>query len=339
MINASNLCNITQYEEAVNVAKILRKQRNDTGGNGSAPPKGKPFTSISRSWDLFLLLLPAVVLLLVFSYGPLYGVLMAFQDYSAVRGVFGSKWVGLKHFTRFVTANNFTGLLRNTLTISIYSLAAGFPLPIILALLLNKLKNQKFKGFVQTASYAPYFISTVVLVGMMRIFFTPETGIFNHLIMAFGGQDFDYFASGPAFKHLYVWSDVWKNIGWGSIIYVAALSNINPELYESAKVDGASAMKTIWHIDLPGILPTVITLLILNTGNLMSVGFEKAYLMQTTLNTEFSEIISTYVYKVGIKGAQFSFSTAVNTFNSVINCVLLIVVNKVARATGETSLW
>ena len=299
----------------------------------------RKYTGIRYSWDLLLLLLPALILLLVFSYGPMYGVLMAFKDYSSVKGIWNSPWVGLKHFQRFVTANNFPTLLRNTLTISIYSLIAGFPLPIVFALMLNKLKSKKFKGFTQTASYAPYFISTVVLVGMMRIFFAPETGIVNNVIMSLGGSDFDFFASGSAFKHLYVWSDVWKNIGWGSIIYVAALSNINPELYESAKVDGANTLKTILHIDLPGILPTIITLLILNTGNLMSVGFEKAYLMQTTLNTEFSEIISTYVYKVGIKGAQFSFSTAVNTFNSIINCILLIIVNKVAQSTGETSLW
>lgn len=315
------------------------------GPEGSGPGlsgKGigrRRLSGIARSWDLLILLLPALILLLVFAYGPMYGVLMAFKDYSAVKGVWDSPFVGLKHFERFVTANNFPLLLRNTLTISLYALIAGFPLPIFFALLLNKLRSRRFKGFVQTVSYAPYFISTVVLVGMMRIFFAPETGIINNVVMGLGGSDFDYFASGPAFKHLYVWSDVWKSVGWGSIIYVAALTNINPELYESAKVDGASTLKTILHIDIPGILPTIITLLILNTGSLMSVGFEKAFLMQTTLNTEYSEIISTYVYKVGIKGAQFSFSTAVNTFNSVINCILLIVVNKVARQAGETSLW
>lgn len=314
----------------------VQKRKEDSKMNNI---RRTPFSGGAKAWDLLLLLLPALILLFVFFYAPMYGVLMAFQDYSATKGIMGSPWVGLKHFTRFVTANNFSNLLKNTLTISLYSLIAGFPLPIILALLLNKLKSQRFKGLVQTVSYAPYFISTVVLVGMMKIFFSPETGIVNNLLMILGGQGFDFFASGPAFKHLYVWSDVWKNVGWGSIIYVAALSNINPELYESARVDGASTMKTIWHIDLPGIMPTIITLLILNTGSLMSVGFEKAYLMQTTLNTEYSEIISTYVYKVGIKGAQFSFSTAVNTFNSIINCILLVVVNKVARTTGETSLW
>ena len=253
--------------------------------------KGK----LSRTWDLYILLIPALILLAVFAYGPMYGVAMAFQDFSPVKGIEGSPWVGLKHFERFVTAYNFGTLLGNTLTISIYSLIAGFPFPVLLALLVNKLRSHRFQSVVKTVSYAPYFISTVVLVGMLRIFLAPDTGFVNHIIEAFGGESFDFFASAPAFKHVYVWSDVWKNAGWNSIIYLAALSNISPELYESAKVDGASQWKTVWHIDLPGILPTVITLLILNTGNIMAVGFEKAYLMQTTLNTSASEIISTYV--------------------------------------------
>lgn len=294
---------------------------------------------LGRSWDLYILLLPALILLAVFSYGPMYGVLMAFKDYSPMKGIWGSPWVGLKHFKRFVTAFNFKMLLTNTLTLSIYSLIAGFPLPILLALLVNKLRSHKFQSVVKTISYAPYFISTVALVGMLRIFLAPDTGFINHIIEFFGGKSFDFFASGPAFKHVYVWSDVWKNTGWNSIVYLAALTNIDPELYDSAKVDGASTWKTIWYIDLPCILPTIITLLILNTGNLMSVGFEKAYLMQTTLNTNASEIISTYVYKVGLQGGQFSFSTAVNTFNSVINCILLVIVNFVSRKISETSLW
>lgn len=301
--------------------------------------KRKSRGKLTRSWDLFILIIPALVLLIVFSYGPMYGVLMAFQNFVPTKGIWGSPWVGLKHFERFVTAYNFKMILGNTLTISIYSLIAGFPFPIILALLVNKLRSTRYQSVVKTVSYAPYFISTVVLVGMLRIFMTPDTGFINHIIEAFGGESFDFFASAPAFKHIYVWSDVWKNAGWNSIIYLAALSNISPELYESAKVDGATQWKTLWHIDLPGILPTVITLLILNTGNLMAVGFEKAYLMQTTLNTSASEIISTYVYKRGIPGGEFSFSTAVNTFNSVINCILLVAVNWISRKTSETSLW
>lgn len=307
--------------------------------NGKSRGSKRSGRKLSRSWDLFILIIPALILLAIFAYGPMYGVLMAFQDYSGAKGIWGSEWVGLKHFNRFITAYNFSTLLGNTLTISVYSLIAGFPFPVILALLVNKLRSTRYQSVVKTVSYAPYFISTVVLVGMLRIFLAPDTGFVNHVVMAFGGENFDFFASAPAFKHVYVWSDVWKNAGWGSIIYLAALSNISPELYESARVDGANQWKILWHIDLPGILPTVITLLILNTGNLMAVGFEKAYLMQTTLNTSASEIISTYVYKVGIQGGEVSFSTAVNTFNSVINCVLLVVVNFISRKTSETSLW
>ena len=302
------------------------------------PGKIKP-AKVKYSWGLLFLIIPALILLVVFSYGPMYGVIIAFEDYSPVKGMFGSPWVGLKHFRKFVTAHNFKTLLRNTLTISAYSLIAGFPLPIVFALLVNKLTNKKFKKTVQTVSYAPYFISTVVLCGMIQIFFAPGTGIVNLLVTSLGGKSFDYLASVPAFKHIYVWTDVWKGIGWGSIIYVAALTNVSPELYESAKVDGATTLQTIFYIDIPSILPTIITLLILNTGHLMSVGFEKAYLLQNTLNREYSEIISTYVYKVGIQGAQFSFSTAVNVFNSVVNCILLVVVNKISGTLSETSLW
>ena len=247
------------------------------------PGKIKP-AKVKYSWGLLFLIIPALILLIVFSYGPMYGVIIAFEDYSPVKGMFGSPWVGLKHFRKFVTAHNFKTLLRNTLTISAYSLIAGFPLPIVFALLVNKLTNKKFKKTVQTVSYAPYFISTVVLCGMIQIFFAPGTGIVNLLVTSLGGKSFDYLASGPAFKHIYVWTDVWKGIGWGSIIYVAALTNVSPELYESAKVDGATTLQTIFYIDIPSILPTIIPLLILNTGHLMSVGFEKAYLLQNTLN-------------------------------------------------------
>jgi putative aldouronate transport system permease protein len=277
---------------------------------------------LGRAWDLYILLIPALVLLFVFAYGPLYGVLIAFKDYSVVKGIWGSNWVGLKHFTRFIESPNFLRFVRNTVTISFYSLVAGFPMPIILALLVNKLRFPRFRQFFQTASYAPHFISTVVLVGMLRIFFMPGTGFINNLIVLFGLPDFDFFGSADAFKHLYVLSDVWKNVGWSSIVYIAALTNIDPTLYESARCDGANQLHLLIHIDIPSILPTVITLLILSTGSLMSVGYEKAFLMQTPLNTEASEIISTYVYKVGLQNAQYSFSTEVNVFNSIINCIL-----------------
>ena len=295
--------------------------------------------NLNKSWDLYLLLIPALVFLFVFSYGPLYGALIAFKDYSVVRGVWASDWVGLKHFERFVNSPIFFRLVRNTLTLSVYALVAGFPLPIILALLVNKLRFLRFKKFFQTASYAPYFISTVVLVGMLRIFFMAGIGVVNNIMVSFGGPDIDFFGSSSAFPHLYVLSNIWRSIGWGSIIYVAALSNIDPSLYEAARCDGASKFKLLLHIDIPCLMPTIIILLILNTGGLMSVGYEQAFLMQTPLNTETSEIISTYVYKIGLLDAQFSYSTAINMFNSIINFILLISVNRIARSVGETSLW
>lgn len=309
-----------------------------------APPplqkKKFKLTGLGMSWDLYLILLPALILLAVFNYAPMYGVQIAFRDYSVTKGITGSDWVGMKHLITFVTSANFYMILRNTVFISFYSLIAGFPFPIVIALLVNKLRFEKFKKVTQTVSYAPHFISTVVLVGIITIFFAPNYGIINIVRGMLGGdQKYDFLAKPHLFRHLYVWTDVWKNAGWGSIIYIAALTNVSPELYESAKIDGANKLQMTIHIDLPSILPTVITLLILNTGNIMSVGFEKAYLMQNSLNRTTSEIISTYVYKVGIQGAQFSYSTAISMFNSIINCILLVTVNKIARTVGETSLW
>lgn len=307
-----------------------------------APPIKRKwkFTGLGYSWDLYFILIPALILLAVFNYAPMYGVQIAFRDFSVTKGIWGSTWVGLKHFRNFVIGSNFVIIFRNTLFLSIYSLLAGFPFPIIVALLVNKLRFEKFKKVTQTVSYAPHFISTVVLVGIITIFLAPSFGIVN-IIRGMMGADknFDFLAKPELFRHLYVWTDVWKNAGWGSIIYIAALTNVSPELYESAKIDGANKLQMMLHIDLPSIVPTVVTLLILNTGNIMSVGFEKAFLMQNNLNAATSEIISTYVYKVGIQGAQFSYSTAISMFNSIINCILLVTVNKIARTVGETSLW
>jgi putative aldouronate transport system permease protein len=247
--------------------------------------------------------------------------------------------VGLQNFSRFFNSAYFVNLLTNTVALSLLMLLFSFPMPVILALMLNQIGSQKYKRIVQTVSYAPHFISMVVFVGMMFLFASPSVGIINVLASQVGLPRVYYMGSVAWFRPVYVLTDIWQETGWGAIIYLAALSAINPELYEAATIDGATKFQRIRHIDIPAILPTVTILLVLRAGAIMSLGFEKAFLMQTALNLDQSEIISTYVYKVGLQGAQFSFGAAVGLFNSVANLILLITVNRVARALGETSLW
>lgn len=294
---------------------------------------------LMKNFDLYLFILPVLVYFAIFQYWPMYGIQIAFRDYVPVDGIFGSKWVGLEHFVRFFHSAYSLDIIRNTLVISLYALAIGFPAPLILALLLNQLPSQRFKRIVQTVTYAPHFISFVVIVGMLLIFLSPSSGIVNALITAFGGKPINFIGEPKLFSTIYVLSEVWQFTGWGAIIYLAALSGISPELHEAAMMDGANKLRRIWHIDIPGIMPTVVILLILGLGNIMNVGFEKIYLMQNSLNITSSEIISTYVYKVGLKGGEFSFSTAVGLFNNVINFILLVVVNKFAKKVSEHSLW
>jgi putative aldouronate transport system permease protein len=297
------------------------------------------WSRIAGNYELYLLLLPTLLYFAIFQYGPMYGVQIAFKNFVAVKGITGSSWVGFDNFERFFNSYQFWAVLKNTLGLSLYQLLAGFPLPIVLALLLNQLTHIRFKRFVQTVSYAPHFISGVVLVGMLYIFLSPRNGLVNSVIELYGGQPIFFFGDPDWFKSLYVWSGVWKEIGWSAVIYLAALTGINPDLHEAAVVDGASKLRRIWHVDIPGILPTIIILLILQTGNIMDVGFEKVYLMQNSLNLQTSEIISTYVYKAGLLQAQFSYSAAVGLFDSVINFILLLLVNRVARKIGQTALW
>lgn len=292
-----------------------------------------------RSWQLYAFLLPTLLYFAVFHYGPLYGAQIAFRDYLGALGIWGSPWVSLKNFQRFFNSAYFVNLLSNTVILSVLMLVFSFPMPVIFALMLNQLRAQKYKRVVQTVSYAPHFISTVVFVGMLFLFTSPSVGIINILVSKLGGPRIYYMGSAAWFRPVYVLSDIWQETGWGAIIYLAALSGINPELYEAATIDGATKFQRILHIDIPAILPTVTILLVLRAGAIMSLGFEKAFLMQSSLNLEVSEIISTYVYKVGLQGAQFSFASAVGLFNSVANLVLLLIVNRVARALGETSLW
>jgi putative aldouronate transport system permease protein len=269
----------------------------------------------------------------------MYGVQIAFKNFVASKGIWGSHWAGFVHFERFFNSYYFWRLIKNTIGISLYTLIVGFPIPLLLALMINEIGNMPFKRFVQTVTYAPHFLSTVVMVGMILMFLDPKNGIVNLFLRFFGFSPINFMIEPEWFKSIYVWSGVWQHMGWNSIIYLAALAGIDPTLHEAAKVDGASRLRRIWHINLPGILPTVVILLILNVGHLMSVGFEKIYLMQNDLNKESSEVISTYVYTSGILGAQYSFAAAVGLFNSVVNFALLVSVNYAARKLNETSLW
>lgn len=308
----------------------------------TAPPRiryREALRRIKRHWQLYLVLLLPMAYLLVFRYWPMYGVQIAFRDFNAAEGIAGSPWVGFMHFERFFNSYRFWDLLRNTVGISFYSLLAGFPLPIILAIAVNEARRYYFKKTVQMVTYAPHFISTVVMVGIILQFLDPRIGLINKAIAALGGTPTNYIGKADLFQSIYVWSGVWQGMGYASIIYIAALSSIDPQLEEAAVIDGASRLQKIWYIDLPGILPTAVILLILNVGQIMNVGFEKIYLMQNPLNLTTSEVISTYVYKVGLLRAQYSFSAAVGLFNSVIDLILLVVVNQIARRVGETSLW
>ncbi|WP_413773643.1 MULTISPECIES: ABC transporter permease [Paenibacillus] len=292
-----------------------------------------------RNWQLYVLFAPVLLYFIVFHYVPMYGVQIAFRDFIATKGILDSPWVGLKHFERFFDSYYFWRILRNTLGIGLYELAVGFPIPIILALMINEVRNSKFRRMVQTVTYAPHFLSTVVMVGMIMMFLSPVSGLVNQVIAAFGGEPISFMTEPSWFKSIYVWSGVWQGMGWSSIIYLAALAGIDPQLHEAAKVDGASWLRRIWHINLPGIMPTIVILLILNIGSILGVGFEKVFLMQNSLNMEASDVISTNVYRSGILGAQYSYSAAVGLFNSVVNFILLISVNRIARKVSSSSLW
>ncbi|GIQ65562.1 sugar ABC transporter permease [Paenibacillus cisolokensis] len=277
--------------------------------------------------------------MIIFKYVPMFGVQIAFKDFNVVQGIWGSPWAGLKHFEAFFQSPNFRLIIRNTIVISFYSLVAGFPVPILLALALNEIRNGLFKKSVQMITYAPHFISTVVMVSIVILMLTPHVGVVDRLYSLFGKDMTNFMGIPEYFKSIYVWSGVWQEMGYASIIYMAALASVDPALYEAAKMDGAPRWRKIVHIDLPSLIPITVILLILNLGNIMNVGFEKIFLMQNPLNLSSSEVISTYVYKVGLVGANFSFSTAVGLFNSVVNLVLLIAVNFFARKASETSLW
>lgn len=288
---------------------------------------------------LYIFLLPAIAYIVVFHYWPMYGIQLAFKDYDSALGIWGSEWVGIKYFNRFFSTPRFSQMITNTLSLSLYNLIAGFPIPIILALMLQYVPNIRLRRAAQTITYAPYFISTVVLVGMLSAFLSPTSGFINTLISLLGGQPIYFFGEEKWFRHVYVWSGIWQSMGWNSIIYLAALSGVNPEHHESAIIDGANKLQRIWHIDLPAIMPTTIILLILSAGNIMNVGFEKTYLMQNSLNLRVSEVISTYSYKIGLQQAQYEYSTAIGLFNNVINFLMVLIVNQASRKVTGNSLW
>lgn len=292
-----------------------------------------------ENYQMYLFLLPTILIILVFKYIPMYGLKIGFIDYLPGMKFEDCDWRGFYWFHKFLTSPKIFQLIVNTLWLNIYSLLVSFPIPIILALMLNQLTSERYKRFVQTVTYAPHFISTVVLVGMMFVFLSPSTGVVNKLVEYMGFKPIFFMGSSSMFSSLYVLSGVWQEAGFGAIIYLAALAGVNPELYEAATVDGASRFAKIVHIDIPCIMPTVVIMLIMTVGNLMNVGFEKIFLMQTDLNRQASDVIATYVYDVGIKQMQYSYSTAINTFVSVINMILLLIVNKVASVLSDTSLF
>jgi putative aldouronate transport system permease protein len=318
----------------------MKTQAVDTArGTAKKSKKNTLLKRIISHRVLYLFLAPTLIYLAIFIYGPMYGIQIAFKNYNPAIGIWESPWIGLQHFIDFVKGYNFKRLLGNTLTLSIYQLILGFPMPILLALLLNEIRNQKYKKFVQTTLYAPHFISMVVLVGIIIIILSPSTGIINKFLVLLGLESKYFMIQPKAFKHIYVLSGIWQNTGWNAIIYLAALSSVDPQLHEAATIDGANRLERIWHINIPSIMPTVTILLIMSVGSIASVGFEKAYLLQNPLNLETSEIISTFVYKRGLIDANYSYSTAVGLFNNVINIIMLLLANFVAGKVSETSLF
>ena len=297
--------------------------------------------SFRRHWQLYLIMVPPLLYFFIFKYIPMASAVIAFKDYNVVQGVWGSPWVGLKYFDLFFGNPVFWTLIKNTLGLSLYALVVGFPIPIILAVCLNEIRDGFFRRFTQLVTYAPYFISTVILVSMTILLLSPRLGVVNLALQALGQQPINFLGRPDMFPSVYVWSGVWQFSGYAAIVYLAALSGIDPQLHDAARVDGATRLQKIRHVDLPGITPVILIILILNVGSLLAVGFEKVYLLQNPLNLATSEVISTYVYKVGLLNANFSFATAVGLFNSVINMILLVAVNSLANrvSDGEAGLW
>lgn len=313
-----------------------------TGKSGEKARKGYSLRAIKRdfsmNYSIYILLLPVLIWYIVFSYIPMYGAIIAFKDYSPALGILGSKWIGIRYFKDFFTGPYFGQILRNTLLISFYSIVAGFPAPIILALLLNEVRCTWYKKTVQTLTYMPYFISLVVICGLIRIFVGSD-GFISNIIALFGGESTNLLMKKEAFRSIYVISDIWQGMGWNSIVYLAALSSIDAQLYEAASLDGAGRFRQLFVVTLPGIMPTIIIMFILRIGSVMSVSSDKIILLYNDLTRETADVINSFVYRKGIEEYNYSYSTAVGLFNSVINFILIIVANKFCNRLGETSLW
>ena len=300
---------------------------------------GRIWSILRSNVQIYILLLPTALYFLIFKYGPMYGLQMAFRNYNTGLGIMNSPWVGLQYFERVLSRMYFYQVINNTLTISLASLIFGFPFPVLFALMLNEMRAGKGKKLIQTITYAPHFISTVVVAAMVTLFLSPSSGVLNKILMVFGIEAQNFLMKPEYFVPIYVISGIWQNLGWNAIIYVAALASVNPELHESAVIDGASRLQRICHINFPCILPTIISMLILQTGSLLNIGFEKVFLLSNEAVLETSEVISTYTYRIGITGAQFSQSAAIGLFNSVVQFALLVLVNFIAGKVSETSLW
>jgi len=296
-----------------------------------------------KDWDLYLFLLLPMIYIIVFKYLPMGGLVVAFKNYKVRQGIWGSDWVGIDQFVRFFKSYMFKDIMVNTFVLSFYSILVSFPIPVLFALTINSVQNKRFKKVTQTIVNMPHFISTVVLVGVLMMIFHNRQGIYGNIMhMITGKYPGDLFASPEAFRHFYVWSAVWQNFGWDSIIYTAALSSVDPSYHEAAQMDGASRYKRVIHVDLPTIIPTIVTMLILKMGHVLTLGFEKIFLMQNSLNISASQVVSTYVYEMGIAGdgaGNFSYATAIGMFNNVIQFILVVIVNKISKKVSETSLW
>lgn len=313
--------------------RSLRKPK-AAGGNGKTV-----WSAVRANYQIYLLLIPSVVFFLIFCYGPMYGLQIAFKDYNPGVGITASEWVGFKHFGRFVGMPVFWNVFKNTLVLSVYHLLVNFPIPIVVALMVNEVKDGWFKKSLQTVTYAPHFISTVIVCSMLTLFLSPSTGFVNKFIEAFGGEAVNFMAYPENFKHIYVWSNTWQHTGWSSIIYLAALSSVDPALHESAMMDGASRIKRILCINLPALSSTIAIQLILCCGSILGSDFEKVLLLQRPAIMEAADVLSTYVYRIGIQQSQFSLSSAIGLFNSVVNFIILISANTICRRIGESSLW
>lgn len=310
--------------------------------SGACKSKVKRFAKrLKKTWPLYLLLLPGILATGIFHYGPMYGAIIAFKDYKISKGIWGSDWVGLKWFEKFINHYQFETLVANTLRISIYNIVATMAVAITLALMLHCVRNKKFKSILQTITYLPHFISVVVMVGTLIRFLNPTMGVLSKLIQSFGGTNRDLMGIPSAVPHLYVWSGIWQNAGWSTIMYLAALTSVDPELHEAAIVDGASRFKRVLHIDVPTIIPVFVISLIMNMGKILTVGTDKILLMQNDLNRTTTEVISSYVYHQGIASAspKYSYATAIGLMNSLLSFILIVVVNQICKKVNNTSLF